>query len=98
MLARLDDHFSEEELAAYVEAFVEEGRLPDGGLYVFPVAKSTEVLYVNQTLFDRFAAETGAKAEDLSTFEGLARLSEMYYEYSGGKQFYAADSWFNYHP
>jgi len=79
-----------------VDAFVDEGRLSDSGLYVFPIAKSTEVLYVNQTLFDRFAAETGASADMLSTFEGIAELSKMYYEWSGGKQFYAADSWFNF--
>ena len=96
MLVDLDSYFTEEELSAYVEAFMEEGRLSDGGLYVFPVAKSTEVLYVNQTLFDRFAAETGASEEQLATFEGIAELSQMYYEWSGGKQFYAADSWFNF--
>ncbi len=96
MLANLDNYFSAEELSEYVDEFVAEGRLSDGGLYVFPIAKSTEVLYVNKTLFDRFAQATGAKIEDLATFEGIARLSEMYYEYSGGKQFYAADSWFNF--
>lgn len=96
LLANLDHYFTDEELSAYVEAFVEEGRLSDGGLYVFPIAKSTEVLYVNQTLFDRFAADTGASADQLSTFEGIAQLSQMYYEWSGGKNFYAADSWFNF--
>jgi len=96
MLARLDAYFTEEELSAYVDAFVEEGRLSDGGLYVFPSAKSTEVLYVNQTLFDRFAAETGASLALLSTFEGIAELSESYYAWSGGKQFFTVDSWFNF--
>ncbi len=96
MLADLDNYFTADELSAYVDAFVAEGRLGDGGLYVFPIAKSTEVLYVNQTLFDRFAAAIGASAEDLATFEGIARLAAQYYSWSGGKQFYAADSWFNY--
>ncbi len=96
MLANLDNYFTGDELSEYVPEFVQEGRLSDGGLYVFPIAKSTEVLYVNKTLFDRFAEATGAKKEDLVTFEGIAKLSEMYYEYSGGKQFYAADSWFNF--
>lgn len=95
MLANLDAYCSEAELAAYVDAFVQEGRLADGGLYVFPMAKSTEILYLNQTLFDRFAAETGADASRLSTFEGIAELARMYYDWSGGKQFYSADSWFN---
>ena len=96
MLVNLDNYFTEDELSAYIDAFVEEGRLSDGGLYIFPIAKSTEVLYVNQTLFDEFAAATGASADKLATFEGLAELSKLYYEYSGGKQFYAADSWFNF--
>lgn len=104
MLANFDDYFTSDELSAYVDAFVEEGRLGDGGLYVFPVAKSTEILYVNQTLFDRFAAETGADIGKLSTFEGIAELSEMYYKWTDdktpdvpndGKQFFAADAWFN---
>ena len=103
MLANLDDYFTAEELSEYVDAFVEEGRLGDG-LYVFPIAKSTEILYLNQTLFDRFAAETGADQELLGTFEGIAELSRLYYQWTDaqtpdvpndGKQFYAADSWFN---
>jgi multiple sugar transport system substrate-binding protein len=104
LLARLDDYFTADELAAYVDAFVEEGRLSDGGLYVFPLAKSTEILYLNQTLFDRFAAHTGADAAQLATFEGISALSRQYYDWTDaqtpdipgdGRQFYAADSWFN---
>ncbi len=95
MLCDLSNYFTENEINQYVDAFIEEGKLSDGGLYVFPIAKSTEVLYVNQTLFDKFSAATGAKAEDLATFEGIARLSKQYYEWCG-KQFYAADSWFNF--
>ncbi len=94
-LCDLNQYFSKEELGQYVDAFIEEGTLSDGGLYVFPIAKSTEVLYVNQTLFDKFAAATGAKIEDLATFEGIAKLSKEYYQWCG-KQFYAADSWFNF--
>lgn len=96
MLVNLDEYFTEEELSEYVDAFVEEGRISDGGLYVFPIAKSTEVLYLNRTLFDEFSAETGAEIEKLSTAEGIAELSVLYYEWSGGKQFYTADSWFNF--
>lgn len=95
MLANFDDLFTEKKLSEYVDAFIEEGRLSDGGLYVFPIAKSTEVLYVNQTLFDEFSAATGADPQLLSTTEGIAKLSQMYYEWSGGKQFFTSDSWFN---
>ena len=94
-LLALDKYFTEEELSSYIDAFVQEGRLSDGSLYVFPVAKSTEVLYLNQTLFDEFAEATGADMEMFDTFEGLAQLAQMYYEWSGGKHFFTADAWFN---
>lgn len=104
MLANLDNTFTDDELSAYVDAFIKEGRLSDGGLYVFPLAKSTEILYLNRTLFDRFANETGVKVDKLSTFEGIAELSQKYYEWTDaqtpnepndGKTFFSADSWFN---
>lgn len=69
MLANLDNTFNNDEISAYVDAFIKEGRLSDGGLYVFPLAKSTEILYLNRTLFDRFAKETGVKVDKLSTRE-----------------------------
>lgn len=104
MLANLDDYFTKEELSAYVEEFVEEGRLSDGGLYVFPLAKSTEILYLNRTKFDEFAKETGADISKLETVEGLAKTAALYYEWTDsltpdvendGKWFFTADSWFN---
>lgn len=104
MLANLDHYFTADELSAYIDEFIAEGRLSDGGLYVFPLAKSTEILYLNQTLFDAFAAETGASADQLSTFEGIAQLAKQYYEWTDaktpdtpndGKHFYSSDAWFN---
>lgn len=104
MLVNLDSYFTADELSAYVDEFIAEGRLSDGGLYVFPIAKSTEILYLNQTLFDAFAAETGARADQLATFEGIASLAKQYYEWTDaqtpdiehdGKQFYSSDAWFN---
>lgn len=103
MLANLDDYFTGEELAGYIPSFVEEGRFADG-LYVFPIAKSTEILYLNQTIFDRFSAATGVGLDSLSTFEGLAEAAQAYYDWTDGetpdvpgdgKAFYAADSWLN---
>lgn len=103
-LANLDKYFTSQELDAYVSQFVEEGRFGDGGLYVFPFAKSTEVLFLNQTLFDRFSAATGVTLESLATFEGIADAAERYRKWTDaqtpdvlndGKTFYTADSWFN---
>ncbi len=103
MLANLDDYFTQEELAGYIPSFVEEGRFEDG-LYVFPIAKSTEILYLNQTLFDQFSAATGVTMDSLATFEGLAEAAQKYFDWTDaktpdlpddGKSFYVADSWLN---
>ena len=64
------DYFSEEELSAFLPAFVEEGTVNDR-LVVLPVAKSTEIMYINQTIFDRFSQATGVTIENLDTWEGL---------------------------
>lgn len=104
LIADLDDYFNPDELSAFVPQFLEEGRLPDGGLYVFPIAKSTEVLFINQTLFDRFSHATGLTMDSLVTFEGIAEASIKYYTWTDsltpeipddGKTLFTADSWFN---
>lgn len=103
LLADISEHLSEDELSSYVPQFVEEGTL-HGKLYVFPVAKSTEVLFVNKTIFDRFSLDTGASYDNLYTFEGLIRTADKYYEWTDkktpdvpndGKAFYMPDSLFN---
>jgi multiple sugar transport system substrate-binding protein len=104
LLAPLDALFTETELAAYLPQFLDEGRLQDGRLYVFPAAKSTEALFVNKVFFDRFSAATGIGVERLSTFEGLAAAALEYYRWTDsltpdvpgdGRAFFTADSWFN---
>lgn len=98
------DYFSEEELSAYMPAFLEEGEIGDR-LVIFPVAKSTEIMFVDKTLFDRFAADTGASLDQLDTWEGLFKLSEEYYRWTDdgtpdvpgdGKAFFAHDYHFDY--
>ncbi len=105
LLADLDRLFTDEELSEYVQKFLQEGRLKGGSLYVFPTAKSTEVLFLNRTIFDRFASETGVSIEDLKTFEGIGRVAALYYDWTDsktpavkndGKAFFMSDSLFNY--
>jgi multiple sugar transport system substrate-binding protein len=104
LLLDLDEQFSTKELSNYIPRFIEEGRLNSGKLYVFPTAKSTEVLFINTTIFNRFAKDTGASLDDLRTFEGIMKTSAMYYEWTNnltpdikndGKAFYVPDSLFN---
>lgn len=97
LLAPLDDYLTGEEIAEYVPSYIEEGRLgADGKLKVFPVAKSTELLMINKTAFEPFAAAAGVSTDDLSTWEGLAEVAEKYYDYSGGKAFFGRDAYANY--
>lgn len=105
MLADLNEQFSEQELSAYIPEFIDEGRLEGKHLYVFPTAKSTEVLFLNKTLFNRFAQDTGAKIEDLDTFEGIIKTASLYYDWTDkqtpniandGKMFFMPDSLFNF--
>lgn len=95
MLVDYRDYFSDEELKGYIEEFLDEGTF-DERLLIFPVAKSTELLFINKTLFDRFAKETGAKLDDLATWEGLYKAASLYAEWSGGKAFLANDYPFHY--
>ncbi|HKL98297.1 MAG TPA: extracellular solute-binding protein [Mobilitalea sp.] len=104
LLVDLKELFSDAELSKYIPCFIEEGVLSNDELYVFPTAKSTEILFVNNTIFDRFAKDTGATLDELSTFEGITRISEQYYKWSDdqtpdiigdGKTFYVPDSLFN---
>jgi multiple sugar transport system substrate-binding protein len=104
LLTPLHGYFTDAELAEYLPRFLEEGRLADGKLYVFPFAKSTEVLFLNQTLFERFSSATGVTMDSLSTFEGLSKAAMGYYRWTDeqtqdipndGKTFYASDSFFN---
>jgi multiple sugar transport system substrate-binding protein len=88
--------FSADEISRYVNDFVQEGTI-DGILYLLPILKSTEVLYLNKTIFDRFAAEVpGISLRQLETFEGIIEVAEKYYQWSGGKTFYFPDLLFNY--
>lgn len=89
------DYFTDEELDGYLPEFLEEGTV-NGRLTVLPITKSTEILFVNKTAFDRFAADTGVSLDDLSTWEGLFRTGEKYREWSGGKCFFVHDNHFNY--
>ena len=84
------DMFTEEELSRYVPEFLRDGKVGDS-LAVFPVSKSTHVLYVAGTQFERFSKDTGVTYEDLSTWDGLFAVAEKYHDWSGGKPFCALD-------
>ncbi|MDR1834728.1 MAG: extracellular solute-binding protein [Fusobacteriaceae bacterium] len=95
-------------LDRYVPDFLAEGKfdsIPEKGLYVLPVGKSTELLYLNRTVFERFAADTGVKLENLRTWEGIYAAAKAWYKWTDektpdvpgdGKTFFHYDNLFNY--
>ncbi len=105
LVAPLDAYFTDQELSAYREDFLSEGRFDqDGKLMMIPIAKSTEILYINATDYDRFAAATGIGNEEMNTWEGIARAAERYYtwtdaqtpEEGDGKPLFGIDSMANF--
>ena len=104
LLLDLGEYFTEKEQAGFVTPLLEEGMLGGDTLYLLPVAKSTEVLYVNRTVFDRFADAVGADISQLATFEGIVGLASKYHDWTDsqtpdiqndGKAFYYSDNPFN---
>lgn len=101
----LSQYFTKDELAEYVDGYLEEGSFGgDGSLKIFPTAKSTEVMMLNLTDWQTFAEAEGVTTDDLSTWEGLVQTAEKYYQYTDdqtpepgdGKAFFGRDSVANY--
>ncbi|OJV63308.1 MAG: sugar ABC transporter substrate-binding protein [Clostridiales bacterium 38-18] len=95
-LIPLNSYFTEEELKAYRDEFLEEGRfITDHTYYILPIAKSSENLYVNETDWSSFANDNDLTEADLQTWEGLYRVSKLYYEQTG-KSFFSFDATANF--
>lgn len=82
--------FDDNELSEYVPEFLEDGMVGEN-LSVFPISKSTHLLFIAGGQFERFSAATGVTYDSLSTWSGFFSAAEKYYEYSGGKPFCALD-------
>lgn len=96
-LVSLNEYFTEEELEEYRPEFLEEGVWDASGICkMVPVAKSTELLYLNKTEWEQFSRETGASPELLKTWEGLSQAAGMYYEWSGGSSFLGMNAYNDY--
>ena len=89
-LLNWNDYFSTSELDKFVPDFLSDGMVDDK-LVVFPVSKSTYMLFIAGGVFDRFAADKDVSLSDLETWKGFFSVAEKYYEWSGGKPFCAID-------
>ncbi len=103
ILVNYRDYFSNDEISKFVPEFMQEGMI-NGKQLVLPVAKSTEILFINKTAFDRFASATGTQISDLRTWEGLFKVARKYTQWQkqrtnnakSTKSFLAHDSYFDY--
>ncbi len=89
-LLNWNDYFSPSELNNFVSDFLSDGMVDDN-LVVFPVSKSTYMLFIAGGVFDRFKVDKGVLLSDLATWKGFFSVAEKYYEWSGGKPFCAID-------
>ena len=90
-----NDYFSDEELSVFRDEFIAEGYFGDN-LLMLPIAKSSEALFLNKTLFDRFSDETGVSDDMLKTYNGLFETANIYYDWSGGQNFTQINDFYNY--
>lgn len=105
MVVNLAPCLTEEEKAQFVEGYLSEGDFgEDDSIKIFPVAKSTELLFLNDTDWQAFADAAGVRCEDLATMEGLTAAAEKYYNWTDaqtaapddGKALFGRDAMANY--
>lgn len=102
----LKDYLSEEEKSAYIDSYMKEGDFAGTGeIKIFPTAKSLEMLVINKTDWDAFAAATGASYDDMADMEGLTATAQKYFEWTDsltpdipddGKALFGRDAMANY--
>lgn len=105
MVVDLAPCLTEEEKAQFVEGYLSEGGFgEDDSIKIFPVAKSTELLFLNDTDWQAFADAADVRYEDLATMEGLTATAEKYYNWTDaqtaapddGKALFGRDAMANY--
>ena len=105
MVVDLAPYLTEEEKAQFVEDYLSEGDFgEDDSIKIFPVAKSTELLFLNDTDWQAFADAADVRYEDLATMEGLTAAAEKYYNWTDaqtvapddGKALFGRDAMANY--
>lgn len=90
-LVDLGLYFSEEELSMYRREFLEEGIFGEGEPQkMIPIAKSTELVFINTTDWQKFASDVQLSAgEDeeatFSSWENIVEAAQLYYQWSGKK-------------
>lgn len=85
-----NEYFTKDELDDFVPDFIQDGSV-NNKLPVLPFSKSTHMLYINGSMFDRFSEATGVTYDQLKSWDGFFDAAEKFYKWSGGKPFCALD-------
>ena len=81
--ADLSPYLTDKDKKEYIQSYLTEGDFDgDGSIKIFPTAKATEVLYLNDTDWQAFSQATGTTYDDLATVEGLTAAAEKYYNWT----------------
>lgn len=104
LLSDFNTYLTKDEIDQYINSYIEEGKLSEDKISIFPIAKSTEVLMVNKTDWDMFSKETNADIKEFETWEGISDLARKYYDWTDsktkakndGKSFFGRDAMANY--
>lgn len=81
-LVDLNEYFTEEERLLYVDDFLADGIFEGGRLLSVPIVKSTELLYVNATSWNEFAAAEGHSEADLASWESIYEMAKAYHAWT----------------
>lgn len=93
-LCNLENYLTKKEIDTYIDNYIKEGRLgKDNKLKIFPVAKSSEITFLNKTDWDRFKNEINLNEmtsiaiseDDLHTWEGITKVADIYYSWTDSK-------------
>lgn len=94
-LLDFQDYFTAQELSQYQQDFLSEGYF-DGKLLMLPIAKSSELVFVNKTIFDRFSAATNVTVDCFATIEGIMEACNTYYDWSDGGTMFQINDFYHY--
>lgn len=88
-------YLTKAKLSEYIPTFLEEGYFDDK-LLMLPVAKSTELLFLNQTNFDFFTKETGIQKKDMLELTSLFNVCNAYYDWSERKPLFQCNDYYHF--
>lgn len=90
-----EGYFGGEESSACCSGLLSEED-PGEQLLMLPIAKSSELIFVNKTIFDRFSADTGITTDCFHQVETLMEACNAYCDWSQGQTMFQINDFYHY--